>query len=179
MKMYDILAGSRRIKSSFLLSKYETLERIPSLNPDKLKGSILYYDGNPFSKLGRGDAGRFVSGQMNDSLLTLAVVLTAARYGATVANYVSACDILQSYAKDEDPCVVDGVSVKDMVSCEVFDVKAKCVINATGPFTDSIRQMDDPYAREMCTASCGIHIVLPGTFSPFALPQSPSKNPQV
>lgn len=52
MKMYDVLAGSRRIKSSFLLSKYETLERMPSLNPDKLKGSILYYDGNPFRKLG-------------------------------------------------------------------------------------------------------------------------------
>lgn len=49
--MYDILAGSRRIRSSFLLSKYETLEKIPSLNPNKLKGSILYYDGNAFRKL--------------------------------------------------------------------------------------------------------------------------------
>lgn len=48
MKMYDILAGCKRIRSSFLLSKYETLEKIPSLNPAKLKGSILYYDGNPF-----------------------------------------------------------------------------------------------------------------------------------
>lgn len=48
MKMYDILAGKRRIRSSFLLSKYETLEKIPSLNPNKLKGSILYYDGNAF-----------------------------------------------------------------------------------------------------------------------------------
>lgn len=163
MKLYDILAGSRKIKSSFLLSKYETLEKIPSLNPDKLKGSILYYDGNLFRKLSRRGTTRFVLGQMNDALLTLAVVLTAARYGATVVNYVSACDILQSQEKEEAPCVVNGVTVKDMLSSETFDVKAKCVINATGPFTDSIRQMDDPNAAEMCTASGGTHIVLPGS----------------
>lgn len=109
---------------------------------------------------------------MNDALLTLAVVLTAARYGATVANYVSVCDILQSYEQDGDPCITEGVTVKDMVSCETFDVKAKCVINATGPFTDTIRQMDDPYASEICTASCGTHITLPGRRPRFQLTQT-------
>lgn len=99
---------------------------------------------------------------MNDTLLTLAVVLTAARYGATVVNYVSVCDIVQCYEKEGGPCEVEGVCVKDLVSGERFDVRAKCVINATGPFTDSIRKMDDSSASEMCTASCGTHIVLPG-----------------
>lgn len=47
MKVYDLLAGRKNFKSSWLLSKYETLEMLPSLNPDKLKGSVLFYDGNP------------------------------------------------------------------------------------------------------------------------------------
>lgn len=102
------------------------------------------------------------SGQMNDALLTLAVVLTAARYGATIANYVAACDIIQCYEEGSDKCEIVGVCAKDRISCEMFDIKAKCVINATGPFTDSIRQMDDHYASEMCISSCGTHIILPG-----------------
>lgn len=101
---------------------------------------------------------------MNDTLLTLAVVLTAARHGATVANYVAASDIIQSYEEENGPYEVEGVCVKDLVSCEEFNVKAKCVINATGPFTDSIRLMDDPCAEKMCISSSGTHIVLPGNF---------------
>jgi len=40
------------------------------------------------------------------------------------------------------------------------------VINATGPFTDSIRKMDDNQARDIVCPSAGIHIVLPDYYSP-------------
>lgn len=45
-----------------------------------------------------------------------------------------------------------------------WDIKAKMIINATGPFTDSIRKMDDPTVKEICCPSSGVHIVLPGYY---------------
>lgn len=45
-----------------------------------------------------------------------------------------------------------------------FDVKAKCVINATGPFTDSVRKMDEQSAPNICQPSAGVHIVMPGYY---------------
>lgn len=45
-----------------------------------------------------------------------------------------------------------------------FDVRAKCVINATGPFTDSLRKMDDQKTAKICQPSAGVHIVIPGYY---------------
>lgn len=45
-----------------------------------------------------------------------------------------------------------------------FDVKAKCVINATGPFTDSVRKMDEQQVANICQPSAGVHIVMPGYY---------------
>lgn len=50
-----------------------------------------------------------------------------------------------------------------------WDVKAKCVVNATGPFTDSIRQMDNATSNKICAPSAGVHIVLPGYYSPQSM----------
>ncbi|XP_064860598.1 glycerol-3-phosphate dehydrogenase, mitochondrial isoform X4 [Oncorhynchus nerka] len=47
-----------------------------------------------------------------------------------------------------------------------FDVRAKCVINATGPFTDALRKMDDQKNPNICQPSAGVHIVIPGYYSP-------------
>ena len=54
-----------------------------------------------------------------------------------------------------------GVHVRDLVSGQEFDIKAKSVVNATGPFSDSIRKLDNPKVSNICQASSGIHIVLP------------------
>ncbi|KAG0422319.1 hypothetical protein HPB47_001843 [Ixodes persulcatus] len=62
--------------------------------------------------------------------------------------------------------VVSGARVKDMLTGDEFEVKAKCVVNATGPFTDTIRKMDDPNAKPICQPSSGVHIVLPDYYSP-------------
>ncbi len=44
-----------------------------------------------------------------------------------------------------------------------FDIKAKCVINATGPFTDAMRRMDDDWICKVHQLSAGVHVVIPGT----------------
>lgn len=148
IKCYDLVAGDRNVKSSYLLSKAEALELFPMLKKDKLCGALVYYDG-----------------QQDDARMCLAVALTAARHGATVCNHV---EVLQLLKKDDGSGkqVLCGAKVKDHISGKEFTVKAKCIINATGPFTDSIRKMDDPTVKTICCPSSGVHIVLPGYYSP-------------
>lgn len=55
---------------------------------------------------------------------------------------------------------------QDTFTNKTWTINAKCVINATGPFTDSIRKMDDPTVKSICAPSSGVHIVLPGYYSP-------------
>lgn len=69
--VYDLVAGSKCIKSSYVLSREKAIELFPMLRKDKLCGAIVYYDG-----------------QHNDARMNIAIALTAARLGATVANHV-------------------------------------------------------------------------------------------
>lgn len=57
-----------------------------------------------------------------------------------------------------------GAKLHDEISGKEFNVRAKCVINATGPFTDQIRKMDDQKVSDICCPSSGVHIVLPGYY---------------
>lgn len=148
IKMYDLVAGSKSVKSSYYLSKKDALELFPMLRGDKLCGAIVYYDG-----------------QQDDARMCLAIALTATRHGATVANHVRVTKLI--HGKDATgKKVVQGASLRDELTGKEWDVKAKCVINATGPFTDSIRKMDDQKVKEICCPSSGVHIVLPGYYSP-------------
>lgn len=148
IKAYDLVAGDRNVKSSYYLSKTDALELFPMLKKDKLCGAIVYYDG-----------------QQDDARMALAVALTAARHGATVCNHVEVLKLLKKKDADGNE-VLCGADVIDHISGKKFTVKAKCIINATGPFTDSIRKMDDPSVKSICCPSSGVHIVLPGYYSP-------------
>lgn len=141
--MYDFVAGDRNVKNSYYLSKKNTLELFPMLKSDNLCGGIVYYDG-----------------QQDDARMNLAIALTAARHGATIANHVSVTKLYKVAGK------LSGARLKDELSGKEWDVQAKCIINATGPFTDSIRKMDDPKIKDICCPSSGVHIVLPGYYSP-------------
>ncbi|CAH0557804.1 unnamed protein product [Brassicogethes aeneus] len=147
IKMYDIVAGSKTVKSSYLLSKKNALELFPMLRGDRLCGAIVYYDG-----------------QQDDARMNLAIAVTAARHGATVLNHVSATNLIKEKVGGKE--IITGVGVKDEMTGKTWNVPAKCVINATGPFTDSIRKMDNPTIKEICCPSSGVHITLPGYYSP-------------
>lgn len=105
--------------------------------------------------------------------MCLAIALTATRHGATVANHVKVTKLIHGN-NEEGKKVVQGASLRDELTGKEWDVKAKCVINATGPFTDSIRKMDDSKIKEICCPSSGVHIVLPGyyryIFTSYKLP---------
>ncbi|KZS19393.1 glycerol-3-phosphate dehydrogenase, mitochondrial isoform X2 [Daphnia magna] len=151
IKMYDLVAGSKCIKSSYVLSKEKAIELFPMLRKDKLCGAIVYYDG-----------------QHNDARMNIAIALTAARLGATVANHVKVVSLTKN--KDsEGQEKISGAHVRDEITGKEWDVRAKCVINATGPFTDSIREMDQQTVNKICAPSAGVHIVLPDYYSPASM----------
>jgi glycerol-3-phosphate dehydrogenase len=143
LKVYDWMAGSLGFGPSQFLSKEETLALAPTLDPQDLRGGVLYHDG-----------------QFDDARLAIHVAMTAADHGATVINYMGAEELLKVNKK------VCGVIVKDVLDEKTYEVKAKAVINATGVFTDSILRMDDAKAPPIVTMSQGIHIVLGREFLP-------------
>lgn len=93
--------------------------------------------------------------------------MTAALYGSTIVNHVEVTGLM----KDENG-KLNGARVKDLVEekdgnvAKEFTIRAKGIINATGPFTDSIRKMDDQQASEIVAPSSGVHVILPGYYSP-------------
>lgn len=98
--------------------------------------------------------------------MNLAIALTAARHGATVCNHVTVTQLFKEKDKSTGKEVLCGAKVKDEITGKEWTVRAKCIINATGPFTDTIRKMDNPTVKEICCPSSGVHIVLPGYYSP-------------
>lgn len=149
LKMYDLVAGLRLLHVSRYYSAQESVELFPTLarnGKDKsLKGTVVYYDG-----------------QMNDSRLNVGLACTAAIAGAAVLNHAEVI----SFLKDEDSNRTIGARIRDNLSGEEFDTYAKVVVNAAGPFCDSVRKMTDKDARPMICPSSGVHIVLPDYYSP-------------
>jgi glycerol-3-phosphate dehydrogenase len=142
LKLYDLLAGKYGFGPSKLLSKEETLQRLPGLEPEELRGGVVYYDG-----------------QFDDSRLLIHLAMTAADQGATVINYCPATALL----RDEEG-YVNGLIARDNETGEAFSINAKIVINATGVFTDEIRRMADPATEPLMVTSQGIHLVFDRSF---------------
>lgn len=99
--------------------------------------------------------------------MNVSLAMTAALYGATVVNHIEVTSL--THGADGK---LNGARVKDRITelngqtPDEFNIKAKGVINATGPFTDAIRKMDDQKVQEIVAPSSGVHVVLPGYFSP-------------
>jgi glycerol-3-phosphate dehydrogenase len=143
LKLYDILSGKRNIGHSRLLSRKEALRRFPTLKAEGLKAGVLYYDG-----------------QFHDARMALSLALTAEQHGATIINHVTVSGLVKQDGR------ICGAQLTDSLSGESWQLNARGVINATGPFTDQIRKMDNPAATEILSASSGIHIVLDKRFAP-------------
>ncbi|CAG8814345.1 2506_t:CDS:2, partial [Racocetra persica] len=99
--------------------------------------------------------------QHNDARMNVALALSAVSHGAVVANHVEVTRLL----KDDEGKVI-GARVRDNLSGDEWDIRAKGVINATGAFTDGIRSMDNPRCDNIVAPSAGVHVVLPNYYSP-------------
>ncbi|QPC70688.1 hypothetical protein HYE68_001440 [Fusarium pseudograminearum] len=151
-KAYDLLAGSQGLESSYYMSKNKAMEAFPKLRRENMVGALVYYDG-----------------QHNDSRMNVALAMTAAQYGATVLNHVEVTGL----EKDANG-KISGAQVRDVLAskngdsanAEPFKVRAKGVVNATGPFTDAIHQMDDPSRKPIVAPASGVHVMLPKDICP-------------
>jgi glycerol-3-phosphate dehydrogenase len=103
----------------------------------------------------------YYDGQFDDSRLLINLVATAAEQRATLLNYAKVIGL----QKDGDG-IVNGLAWENVETGESFDAWAKVIVNATGPFTDSVRHLAEPDARRMIAPSQGAHIVLDRSFLP-------------
>ncbi|KAJ3809456.1 DAO-domain-containing protein [Lentinula aff. lateritia] len=161
-KMYDILAGSENMSSSYMMSKSKALETFPMLKQEGLVGAVVYYDG-----------------QHNDSRMNTALIMSAVKHNAVVANYT---EVLSFYKSNEK---LSGARVRDELTGEEFVVHARGIINATGPFSDALLHLSsqastDPTSpkpassaatpaskhKNIVAPSSGIHITLPNYYAP-------------
>jgi glycerol-3-phosphate dehydrogenase len=142
LKMYNLLAGKYGFGASRILSREETLERLPTIKTEGLRGGVIYFDG-----------------QFDDSRLLIHLVMTAQAQGATLLNYIRVAGLM----KDEEG-LVNGIIARDMESGEEFRAHARVVVNATGAFSDELRREADPHLEPMITPSQGIHLVFDRSF---------------
>jgi glycerol-3-phosphate dehydrogenase len=143
LRLYDLLAGRLGLGPSRGLSRDETLERIPTLEPRGLRGGIVYQDG-----------------QFDDARLAVTLALTLADRGGVPVNYMEVTGLLKSGG------LVRGVRARDAESGEELEIRARVVVNATGIFADGLRRLDDPASEPLLALSQGVHLVLDGSFLP-------------
>jgi glycerol-3-phosphate dehydrogenase len=144
MKVYDLLAGKYGFGPSKILSREEVLARIPTLSQDGLRGGVKYHDG-----------------QFDDARLLLDLASTAAEHGACLLNYARVVSLVK-----DSKGFVSGLTFRDEETGASQTLAARCVVNATGPFCDELRHVDEPDSKPMIAPSQGVHIVLSSEFLP-------------
>lgn len=145
--MYDALAGKAGLGKTEFLGRTRTRGCLPNVRTDGLKGGVKYWDG-----------------QFDDARLALALARTAATYGALLVNYCPVRGLVHEADR------VTGVLCEDAETGQQFTVQARAVVNATGVWVDSLRQMDGEVAgrlvKPMVAPSQGVHIVVDRDFFP-------------
>ena len=138
LTMYDRLAGFKRYERKKMLSKQATLNKEPLVKKDGLKGG-----------------GYYVEYRTDDARLTIEVMKRAAEKGAEVINHTKSTDFVYD-AKNK----VSGIKVKDMLTGEEYQINAKKVINAAGPWVDEVRKKDYTRNNKQLRLTKGVHVVI-------------------
>ena len=143
LALYDALSLFRNVSPHQRLNTTETLQREPMLRRDGLRGGARYFDAGT-----------------DDARLTLANAIGAVEAGAVVANHAA----LRELHWHND--AVDRASVEDRLTGSRIDVRARVVVNATGPWSDAVRRLMEPGAPPAdahLRGSKGVHIAVPRT----------------
>ncbi|MFS0666838.1 FAD-dependent oxidoreductase [Peribacillus frigoritolerans] len=137
LRVYDYLAGVKKSERRKMLSADETLKREPLVKKEGLKGG-----------------GYYVEYRTDDARLTIEVMKAAVDKGATPINYTKVDKLLYENGK------VNGVQVADLLSGDAYEIYADKVINAAGPWVDSIREKDQSKQGKTLKLSKGVHVVI-------------------
>lgn len=134
--IYDYLAGKDNIRCHRSLKKDELIQLERNISPQNLKGGVIYCDA-----------------QMDDIRLCLDNAVSACEAGASLANKVEATGFIKENGK------ITGASARDKLTGENFAIRAKCVVNATGAWSNGLVKMDEPLAPPITRPTKGTHIV--------------------
>ena len=200
MKMYDALSFTRRLGSSRYASAKESAIQFPVIRTDGLKGSIVYFDGQmDDSRMNVGLAmtaaanGASIANHVEvidllhetvEKVIQLPPLLPEPTTPAAndsdaptktgEAAAAASTEIVQAVPQPRFEKVLEervcGARVRDQVTGEEWNIKAKSVVNATGAFVDALRDKDahKPVAK-MISPSAGTHIVLPDYYAPIEM----------
>lgn len=135
--LYDLLAGVKRKERRVMLSAAETLQREPMLRRNGLRGGGLYYEY-----------------RTDDARLTLDIMKTAAAQGAFAVNYAEAAAIVKRDGR------AVGLQVRDRIGGETYELYAKTIVNAAGPWVDGMRKLDGSLAGKRLFLTKGVHLVV-------------------
>jgi glycerol-3-phosphate dehydrogenase len=145
--LYDALAGKRGLGRTKILGAKSTQDALDNIRHAGLKGSVQYWDG-----------------QFDDARLSIALARTAAQHGALLVNYCKVTDLIHVDG------TVTGLRAEDRETGQAIEIKANCVINATGVWVDAIRQLEQAQTsnkiKDMIAPSQGVHIVVDKKFLP-------------
>lgn len=144
LRMYDFLAGVKKSERRKMLSPEEALKREPLLNAENLKG-----------------AGFYVEYKTDDARLTIEVLKKAVDEGALALNYMEVNKLIYENNR------VVGVEVEDRIDGSIHSYYAKKIINATGPWVDTIRELDDSKKGKHLRLTKGVHLVFDGKRFPL------------
>jgi glycerol-3-phosphate dehydrogenase len=141
MLLYDALSAdvnrhvldpARRVRGTRFLTRAETLELFPDIGSESLTGAAAFEDGQMYSP----------------PRLVLAFVGAAAARGAAIGNYVEAAKLLTEGSR------VTGVKAIDKLTADEFDIRARLVINAAGPWAEGLLPpgygQPGTYSRDAC-----------------------------
>ena len=137
LRVYDFLAGVKKEERRSMLTKEEVIKKEPLIRKKGLKGG-----------------GYYVEYRTDDARLTIEVAKKAAEYGADLQNYAKVTELLYVDGK------VKGVVLQDVLSGEEYRIAARKVINATGPWVDRLREMDDSKEGKTMALTKGVHVVI-------------------
>ena len=141
--LYDLISGKASLGRSRLLSRSKALSLNPAINATGLKAAVSYYDG-----------------AFNDSRMVIALLQSAEAQGAKTYNHHQVTTLHKTDGS------ISGVTVWDKLGEQERQYQAKVIINATGPFVDQIRALDEPQCKTLIQASSGIHVIVESKFLP-------------
>ena len=136
--VYDFLAGVRSKERRRMLGKDTTKKTEPLLDTSKLLGGGLYYEY-----------------RTDDARLTIENIKKAVEHGAVCINYAKFVKPIYENSK------IAGAEIEDVIHNTNFELRAKCVVNATGPWVDQIRKKDNSLKGKRLQLTKGVHLVLP------------------
>lgn len=144
LRVYDFLAGVKKEERKSMLTREKTLHAEPKLKQEGLLG-----------------AGRFVEYRSDDARLTIEVMKEAVSQGAIVHNYTKVTDFIYHEGK------VAGVCVVDQLNGQVREIRAQKIVNAAGPWVDTLRAKDNSLDSKEMHLTKGVHLVFDQSVFPL------------